>query len=111
MRRRIELHSWARLNLKSNLAAALRQWRHQLVYGLKDVLYLPVVHRHLLFQFGYLRGEYFVVGDHIAQANEGANDKNTHFHSLIGVEHGCGHDCSVFGKSKWEGAASTMPQS
>ena len=111
MRRRIQLHSWARLNLKSDLAAALRQWRHQLVYGLKDVLYLAVVPRHLLFQFGYLRGEYSVVGDQMAQAKKGANDKNTHFHSLIGVEDGCGHDGSVFGKSKWEGAAPTMPQS
>jgi len=95
-------NSWlqhsGRREYESNLAAVTGWRAHQLSDDTDDFLDRDIVCLQVLFQFFYPFGEFSICGQHLAQAHKSAHYENTHLHCPFRVEHGCGHNRTMFGK-------------
>ncbi len=92
--------------VEANAVTFLVGWRCELPYCIEDYLELVIV---LALHFPQLSRQFLIAGQHLAQANEGSNDRDVYLDRTLAVEHAGKHGDTLFGKGIWRIAAPTPP--
>jgi hypothetical protein len=81
---------------------------HQASNRIDQLLNITVMALDAALEFREFRYNLPIGGQELAHAYKGANHENTHMDCAFGLEHCCGHDCSVLRERMRQMAASTM---